>query len=173
MNARDGLSRMFDLSGHVALVTGASRGLGLEIARGLASAGAFVALNARQEPPLRDACARLEAEGLRVAAHAFDVTGEDALRAGIAAINDAHGAIDILVNNAGVQRRHAFVDFPHAQWDEVIATNLTAPFHVSQAVLPAMIEKQRGKIIHVASLIAELARRASCPTRRARAACGN
>jgi gluconate 5-dehydrogenase len=164
MNARiERLSWMFDLSGQIALVTGASRGLGLEIARGLASAGAIVALNARQEAPLRDACARLEAEGLRVAAHAFDVTDDDALRTGIAAIRDAHGTIDILVNNAGVQRLHAFVDFPRAQWDEVIATNLTAPFRVSQAVVPAMIEKRRGKIIHVASLIAELARPSIVP----------
>ena len=164
MNARtERLSRMFDLAGQVALVTGASRGLGLEIARGLATAGAVVALNSRQEAPLRHACSRLETDGLRVAAHAFDVTKDDELRAGIAAISDAHGAIDILVNNAGVQRRHAFVDFPRPEWDEVIATNLTAPFQVSQAVVPAMIEKRHGKIIHVASLIAELARPSIVP----------
>jgi gluconate 5-dehydrogenase len=164
MNARiERFSWMFDLSGQIALVTGASRGLGLEIARGLASAGAIVALNARQEAPLRDACARLEADGLRVAAHAFDVTDDDAVRTAIAAIRDAQGTNDIDDNNPGVQRRHAFVDFPRPQWDEVIATNLTAPFQVSQAVVPAMIEKRRGKIIHVASLIAELARPSIVP----------
>jgi gluconate 5-dehydrogenase len=157
------LWRMFDLSGQVALVTGASRGLGFEIARGLARAGALVVLNARHDEALRDARARLEGEGLRAATQAFDVTDDDALRDGIAAIANAHGSVDILVNNAGVQRRHAFVDFPRTQWDEVIATNLTAPHRVSQAVVPAMIEKRRGKIVHVASLIAELARPSIVP----------
>jgi gluconate 5-dehydrogenase len=157
------MPEMFDLSGQVALVTGASRGLGFEIARGLAGAGARVLLNARQEPPLRDAVALLEREGLAVAASAFDVTDDEALRDGIADIARTHGPVDILVNNAGIQRRHAFVDFPRGDWDDVIATNLTAPYRVSQAVLPAMIEKRRGKIIHVASLLAELARPSVVP----------
>ena len=151
------LPGMFDLSGRIALVTGASRGLGFEIARGLASAGAFVVLNARDEAALREAATRLGRD-VRVSACAFDVTDDDALHAGIDAIALMHGAIDILVNNAGIQRRHAFVDFPRADWDDVIATNLTAPYRVSQAVLPAMIAKRRGKIIHVASLLADLAR---------------
>jgi gluconate 5-dehydrogenase len=149
---------MFDLSGRVALVTGASRGLGFEIARGLATAGARVILNARQEVPLREAAARLADDGLAVSAAAFDVTDDEALRAGVAAIADTHAPIDILVNNAGIQRRHAFVDFPRDDWDAIIATNLTAPYRVSQAVLPSMIAKRQGKIIHVASLLADLAR---------------
>jgi gluconate 5-dehydrogenase len=154
----DAMAHLFDLSGEVALVTGASRGLGFEIARGLASAGARVVLNARHDATLHDAVAMLTRDGLDVVAAAFDVTDDVALDQGVAAIARAHGAIDILVNNAGIQRRHPFVDFPRAQWDEVIATNLTAPYRVSQAVLPPMIERRRGKIIHVASLLAELAR---------------
>ena len=157
------MTRLFDLSGQVALVTGASRGLGYEIARGLATAGARVVLNARQEASLREAVDALVRERLDVAAAAFDVTDDAALDAGVAAIARAHGPIDILVNNAGIQRRHPFVDFPREQWDEVIATNLTAPYRVSQAVLPAMIERRRGKIIHVASLLAELARPSVVP----------
>jgi gluconate 5-dehydrogenase len=153
----DAMAHLFDLSGEVALVTGASRGLGFEIARGLASAGARVVLNARHDATLHDAVAMLTRDGLDVVAAAFDVTDDVALDQGVAAIARAHGAIDILVNNAGIQRRHPFVDFPRAQWDEVIATNLTAPYRVSQAVLPPMIERRRGKIIHVASLLAELA----------------
>ena len=69
-----------------------------------------------------------------------------------------HGHIDILFNNAGIQRRGAFAEFPLEQWNEVIATNLTAPFIVSQAVLRGMIERKRGKIVHIASLMSELAR---------------
>ena len=157
------MTRLFDLSGQVALVTGASRGLGYEIARGLATAGARVVLNARQEASLREAVDALVRERLDVAAAAFDVTDDAALDAGVAAVMRAHGPVDILVNNAGIQRRHPFVDFPREQWDEVIATNLTAPYRVSQAVLPAMIERRRGKIIHVASLLAELARPSVVP----------
>jgi gluconate 5-dehydrogenase len=156
-------SQLFDLSGQVALVTGASRGLGLEIARGLAGAGAHVVLNARGDAALQDAVASLARDKLDAAAAAFDVTDDDALDAGVAAVVRMHGAIDILVNNAGIQRRHAFVDFPRAQWDEVIATNLTAPYRVSQTVLPAMIARRHGKIIHVASLLAELARPSVVP----------
>ena len=72
--------------------------------------------------------------------------------------HDKHGTIDILVNNAGIQRRGPLTDFTEKDWDDIIATNLTAPFVVSQAVLPAMIANKRGKIIHIASLMSELAR---------------
>jgi len=88
----------------------------------------------------------------------FDVTDRAAIATGVAAVITRHGAIDILFNNAGIQRRGAFVDFAQEQWDEVIATNLTAPFAMSQAVLPGMIASRRGKIVHVASLMSELAR---------------
>jgi len=88
----------------------------------------------------------------------FDVTDRAAIAKGVAAVVSRHGAIDILFNNAGIQRRGPFVDFPQEQWDEVIATNLTAPFAMSQAVLPGMIAGERGKIVHVASLMSDLAR---------------
>ncbi len=80
------------------------------------------------------------------------------MHAAVDAAARKHGAIDILVNNAGIQRRAPFVEFKQEDWDAVIATNLTAPFIVSQAVLPAMIARQAGKIIHIASLMSELAR---------------
>jgi gluconate 5-dehydrogenase len=153
----------FDLAGRVALVTGAYRGLGFAIARGLATAGAHVILNGRQPDALADAARRLQGEGLAVDHARFDVTDADAVRAGVADVAQRVGAIDILVNNAGIQRRHAFVDFPRHDWDDIIATNLTAPYLVSQAVLPAMIERRRGKIIHVASLLSELARPSVVP----------
>jgi gluconate 5-dehydrogenase len=148
----------FDLSDRLALVTGAYRGLGFAIARGLARAGARVLLNGRDAAKMREASARLVDEGLPAAIAPFDVVDREAVRRGVAAATAEHGAIDILVNNAGIQRRHAFVDFPAADWDDIIATNLTAPFTVSQAVLPGMIERKRGKIVHIASLMSELAR---------------
>ena len=74
-----------------------------------------------------------------------------------------HGRVDILVNNAGIQRRGPLQDFPAEDWDAIIATNLTAPFVVSQAVLPGMIERKQGKIVHIASLMSELARPSVVP----------
>ena len=148
----------FDLSGKVALVTGAYRGLGFAIAQGLARAGATVVLNGRKQEALDQAAAALTAQKLKVATAVFDVTDRDAIDKGVTAIAAQHGSIDILFNNAGIQRRGAFADFPKDQWDEIIATNLTAPFIVSQAVAAGMIAKKRGKIIHIASLMSDLAR---------------
>ncbi len=152
------VSRWFDLTGRVALVTGGCRGLGFAIARGLAAAGAKVVVNGRDAAALADATARLARDGYAADGAQFDVTDAQAIREGIAAIAKRAGHIDILVNNAGIQRRHPLVDFPQRDWDDIIATNLTAPHIVSQAVLPAMIERRRGKIIHIASLMAEFAR---------------
>jgi len=152
------MARWFDLSGRVALVTGASRGLGFAIARGLAAAGARVVLNGRDAKALVEAAEKIAALNGAVDTAPFDVTDENAVQDGIAAIAARAGHVDVLVNNAGIQRRHPYVEFPKRDWDAVIATNLTAPHLVSQAVLPAMIERRRGKIIHVASLMAEVAR---------------
>jgi gluconate 5-dehydrogenase len=148
----------FDLTGRVALVTGAYRGLGFAIARGMAKAGATVILNGRQPDALAKSVQTLRDEGLRAEFAAFDVVQQEAIRAAVDTIVGKHGAIDILVNNAGIQRRGPFVEFRRKDWDDIIATNLTAPFLVSQAVLPPMIARKRGKIIHIASLMSELAR---------------
>jgi gluconate 5-dehydrogenase len=148
----------FDLTGHVALVTGAYRGLGFAIAGGLARAGAHVLLNARRAEAVADSVKSLAAEGLSVGTSLFDVTDTDAAKAAIADIAAAHGPVSVLVNNAGIQRRNPMVDFADADWDAIMATNLTAPFRLSKAVLPGMIAARRGKIIHIASLMSELAR---------------
>jgi gluconate 5-dehydrogenase len=148
----------FDLGGRVALVTGAYRGLGFAIANGLAQAGATVVLNGRKPDALAVAAKVLTDAGLRASTRVFDVTDADAVRAGVAAIEGELGHLDILVNNAGIQRRNAFVEFKQQDWDDIIATNLTAPFLVSQAALPGMIARKRGKIIHIASLMSDLAR---------------
>jgi gluconate 5-dehydrogenase len=148
----------FDLSEKIALVTGAYRGLGFAIAQGLGRAGAAVVLNGRRQDTLEGAAQRLRAQGLRVSISVFDVTDREAVRTGVTAIQKELGSVDILFNNAGIQRRGALADFTQEQWDEIIATNLTAPFVVSQAVLPGMIAKKRGKIVHIASVMSELAR---------------
>jgi gluconate 5-dehydrogenase len=148
----------FDLSGKIALVTGAYRGLGFAIATGLARAGATVVLNGRKPAELEKAAQKLKAGGFKAGVSIFDVTDRAAVRAGVAAIVAEHGGVDILFNNAGIQRRGPMVDFSPEDFDAVIATNLAAPFIVSQAVLPSMIAKKRGKIVHIASLMSELAR---------------
>jgi gluconate 5-dehydrogenase len=148
----------FDLTGRVALVTGAYRGLGFAIARALAQSGATVVLNGRKPEALAAAVQKLAAEGLAADVSVFDVADRDAIFAAVAAVEKKHGRIDILVNNAGIQRRAPMVDFKAEDWDAIIATNLTAPFVVSQAVLPGMIARKSGKIIHIASLLAELGR---------------
>jgi len=148
----------FDLSGRVALITGAYRGLGFAIARGMGEAGALVILNGRKPAELAASAKKLTDAGLKADIAAFDVVDRDAVQAGVAAVAAKHGTIDILVNNAGIQRRAPLVEFAQKDWDDIIATNLTAPFIVSQAVLPPMIARKRGKIIHIASLMSELAR---------------
>ena len=147
-------SSPFDLSGRVALVTGAYRGLGFAIARGMAEAGATVVLNGRKRDELARAAQSLPGAHTSV----FDVTKREAVAKGVREVVEAHGRIDILVNNAGIQRRGSFHEFPQQDWDDIIATNLTAPFVVSQAVVPGMIERKHGKIIHIASLMSDLAR---------------
>ena len=153
----------FDLSGKVALVTGAYRGLGFAIAQGLARAGATVVLNGRRSDAVEPAVRALTAQSLKASSAIFDVTDRDAVRAAAAAIEGEHGRIDVLVNNAGIQRRGALADFSQQDWDDIIATNLTAPFVVSQAVLPGMITRKSGKIVHIASLMSELARPSVVP----------
>jgi len=157
------ITNPFDLTGRIALVTGAYRGLGFAIARGLAAAGARVILNGRNADALAGAVGVLASEGLAADVALFDVTDGNAVRQGVADATRRIGPIDVLVNNAGIQRRHALVDFPQHDWDAIIATNLTAPYLVSQAVLPGMISAKRGKIIHIASLMSELARPSVVP----------
>jgi gluconate 5-dehydrogenase len=157
------MQSVFDLSGKVALVTGAYRGLGFAIAQGLARAGASVVLNGRRIEAVEPAARALTAQSLKASTAIFDVTDRDAVRAAVTAIESEHGRIDVLVNNAGIQRRGALADFSQQDWDAIIATNLTAPLVVSQAVLPGMIARKSGKIVHIASLMSEMARPSVVP----------
>jgi gluconate 5-dehydrogenase len=149
---------LFDLTGRIALVTGSGQGLGLSIARGLAQAGAAVALNGRDEAKLNAAAEILRAEEARVTTCAFDVTDGAASATAVTRLEAEFGPIDILVNNAGIQRRAPLAEMTETQWREVIDTNLTSAFLVARAVVPGMIARGRGKIINICSIMSEVSR---------------
>jgi len=148
----------FSLAGEVALVTGAGSGLGLAIARGLAQAGARVAINGRDGAKLAAAAAALAGEGIDAHVQPFDVADADATSAGVAAVADALGPIGILVNNAGVNKRGPVDGYPLDDWRALMAANLDGPFHVTRAALPAMKSRRAGKIVNICSLASDLGR---------------
>lgn len=150
--------QMFDLSGRRALVTGSSTGIGYALAQGLAGAGAEVVLNGRNEARLAEAVSRLRDAGANVHGRCFDVTAPEAVEAAVAQIEREIGAIDILVNNAGMQRRAPLEQFSHAQWEQLMKTNVDSVFLVGQAVARHMIARKRGKIINICSVQSELGR---------------
>ncbi|MFO1104836.1 MAG: SDR family oxidoreductase [Amaricoccus sp.] len=155
--------RMFDLSGRRALVTGSSQGLGLALARALASAGAELVLNGRDPDRLAAARTSLAAEGHTARAMAFDVTEEAEVAEAVARIEAELGPIDILVNNAGMQIRAPLDDFPVESWRALMRLNLDSVFLVSQAVARPMIARGRGRIINIASVQSALARPSIAP----------
>jgi gluconate 5-dehydrogenase len=150
--------QLFDLTGRLALVTGSSQGIGLALAEGLARAGAAVILNGRDPEKVARAAEPLEADGLRIHRMAFDVTDPDAAAAAAARIEAEVGPIDILVNNAGIQRRAAFATFEAETYREVQRTNVDGVFFATQAVVRGMIERRRGKVINICSVMSELGR---------------
>ncbi len=154
---------LFDLTGRRALVTGASRGIGLALATGLSAAGAEVILNARHADALEAAVATLRAADGIAHARPFDVTDRAAVGTVVDAIESEIGAIDILVNNAGLQRRKALEDFAEEDWHQIVQTNLSSVFFVSQAVARHMIGRRRGKIINICSVQSELGRPTIAP----------
>jgi gluconate 5-dehydrogenase len=151
-------AKLFNLTGRRALVTGSSAGIGYALARGLAGAGAKVVLNGRDAVRLEQALARLRAEGAQADAIAFDVTSPTDVAASIERIENEIGPVDILVNNAGMQRRAPLQDFSHAQWEQLMKTNVDSVFLVGQAVARFMIERGHGKIVNVCSVQSELGR---------------
>ena len=154
---------LFDLTGKVALVTGSTSGLGQAIAGGLADAGATIIVNGRNAERLKAAVATFRERGLKAEGCLFDVTSEPAVVEAIAKIEGEVGPIDILVNNAGIQRRQPLVEMSTDVFEEVIKTNLTSLFIVGRTVAKGMIARKRGKIINIASLASEVARRTIGP----------
>ncbi len=142
----------FDLEGRVALVTGASSGIGREIASALAEAGAAVVLAARRAPELAAAKAQIESDGGRSATVAVDLGDRAALRRAAADAATFFGAPDILVNAAGINVRKPLLEVTGEDWDAVLRINLDAPFFLAQALAPAMVARGWGRIINIASL---------------------
>jgi len=154
------MSKLFDLTGRLALVTGSSRGIGRAIAEGYVEAGARVIVNGRDADAV---AAAVKALGANAVAAPFDVTDRAAVEAAIGKIEQDIGPIDILVNNAGMTKRMAFVDFPEEDWRQILATNLDSVFFVTQSVARRMLPRGRGKIVNICSVMSELGRASIAP----------
>ncbi len=141
----------FSLSGQVALVTGASRGIGRGLALALAAAGARVAVTARAEADLKPLVAEINAAGGEAAAFAADLRSVASIAALVAAAHRRFGRLDILVNNAGLGFNHDAVDVTEADWDEMMAVNLKGLFFASQAAAKLMLAQGCGRIINLSS----------------------
>ena len=150
--------KQYDLTGKVALVTGASYGIGFAIAKGLASAGATIVFNDRKEELVEKGIEAYKEEGIKAYGYVCDVTDEDAVEELIKKIEKEVGVVDILVNNAGIIKRIPMCEMKAAEFREVIDVDLNAPFIMSKAVIPGMIKKGHGKIINICSMMSELGR---------------
>jgi gluconate 5-dehydrogenase len=154
----------FDLTGTTALVSGSSRGIGLALAKGLLQAGSRVTIHGRNIDQVKATALDLAAEtGGETGVSTFDVTDQDAVDRGIADIEQQWGTPDILVNNAGIQRRAPFTEFTLQDWNDLVATNLTSAFLVSQRVARGMVQRGSGKIINIGSVQSQLARPGIAP----------
>jgi 3-oxoacyl-[acyl-carrier protein] reductase len=145
-----------NLSGRVALVTGASQGIGQACALKLAEAGAAVALAARSREKLDGVAAQIAAAGGKPAVFPLDVADEDQIKAVVKAAIGELGKIDILVNNAGVTRDNLVMRMKRADWDAVINTNLTSAYLCIQQVVPGMLKQRWGRIINVTSVFGQM-----------------
>lgn len=142
------------LDGRVALVTGASRGIGRAIARRLAADGADVAVTARDPDSLAETLGDVRAGGRRGLGIALDVTSVASIRAAVTEVEAALGPLDILVNNAGTQRLRLALDVTEDDWDIVLDTNVRGAFFVAQAVGRGMVSRGHGRIVNIASMAA-------------------
>ena len=152
------MADQFTLAGKVALVTGASYGIGFAMATGFAQAGATVVFNDINQALVDKGIAAYQALGITAHGYVCDVTDEAAVNAMVAQIVADVGVIDILVNNAGIIKRVPMIEMTAEQFRQVIDVDLNAPFIVSKAVIPAMIQKGHGKIINICSMMSELGR---------------
>ena len=150
---------LFDLTGKVALVTGATHGLGMAMAKGIGRAGANLIINGNSSNEKIDkVVAIFKSEGIKAFGYRFDVTNEDQVQKAIARIENEVGIIDILINNAGIIKRTPLLDMEVNDFEQVIKVDLVSPFIVSKAVVKGMIKRKSGKIINICSMMSELAR---------------
>lgn len=148
----------FSLKGKVALVTGATYGIGFTIAAAYGEAGAKIVFNGHNAQRLAAAEEEYKKLGIEAKGYLCDVTDEEQVTAMVQKINEEVGVIDILVNNAGIIKRIPMCEMSAAEFRQVIDVDLNAPFIVSKAVIPGMIEKGHGKIINICSMMSELGR---------------
>jgi gluconate 5-dehydrogenase len=149
---------LFSLDGRVALVTGASRGLGFAMAEALAEAGATVVLNSRHADTLDQAAAKLRDRGFKIETAVFDVTEHTVSRAVVEAIVSRLGSLDIVIANAGVTHRAALIEWTAEDWDRMLATNVTSCFFLAQSAAVAMRLQGYGRIIFTTSITARRGR---------------
>ncbi|MDR3207815.1 MAG: gluconate 5-dehydrogenase, partial [Oscillospiraceae bacterium] len=152
------MSELFSLRDRVALVTGASYGIGFSIASALSGVGAAVVFNDINQDLVDKGLAAYKEAGIQAHGYVCDVTDEAAVTALVQRIESEVGVIDILVNNAGIIKRIPMVDMSAADFRQVVDIDLTGPFIVAKAVIPSMIKKGGGKIINICSMMSELGR---------------
>jgi len=150
--------KKFSLEGKVALVTGASYGIGYSIASAMAQAGATIVFNDINQDLVNKGLDAYKADGITAYGYVCDVTDEDQVNALIAQVEKEVGVVDILVNNAGIIKRIPMVEMTAAEFRQVIDIDLNGPFIMSKAVIPSMIKKGAGKIINICSMMSELGR---------------
>jgi 3-oxoacyl-[acyl-carrier protein] reductase len=144
------------LAGHVALVTGASQGIGRACALKLASGGAAVAVAARNQEKLNELVNEIAAAGGKAAAFPLDVGEEEQIKSAVKAVIAEFGKIDILVNNAGITRDQLVMRMKRADWDSVLQTNLTSAYLATQQVIGSMLKQRWGRIINIASVFGQM-----------------
>lgn len=148
----------FSLQGKIALVTGASHGIGMAIAEAFAAAGAEICFNCSNQASMERAVEEYNSNGINVHGYVCDVTDENQVSDLVSKIREEVGIIDILVNNAGIIKRIPMTEMSAAEFRQVVDVDLNAPFICSKAVIPGMIEKGHGKIINICSMMSELGR---------------
>ena len=152
-------SNLFDLTGKLALVTGATQGLGMAIAEGIGKSGATVVINGNSsQEKINNAVSIFKSQGINAYGYRFNVTDEKAVVNAVAQIEKEVGSIDILVNNAGIIKRTALAEMEVEDFEQVIKVDLVSPFIVSKAVVKGMMERKAGKIINICSMMSELGR---------------
>jgi 3-oxoacyl-[acyl-carrier protein] reductase len=144
---------MLSVQGRIALVTGASQGIGRACALELAAAGATVALAARNAGKLAEAVKEIEAAGGQAAAFALDLSSEESIKSAAKEVLAKFGKVEILVNNAGITRDGLMLRMKRADWDDILATNLTGAFLLTQALLSPMLKNRWGRIIQISSVV--------------------